>query len=163
MAGPTMATMSTQVAAALISGVSALIGVLITAYSAELKDFFLGRLNRNKDLLGEWDCSWDIDNPAKDGSVQDIVTIQKISGEAIRAIANTPSVGKYRLTGRISQSSLVTFFWEGLHDRRPLGGVVILELSVVRNKMDGYWHQYGPERIIIGGATQWKRRTASTA
>ena len=155
--------MSTQLAVALIGVAGALGGAFINAYSEELKALFLGRLNQNKGLLGEWDCLWDIDTPEKEPSIQDTVTIEKISGELIRAVANTPAVGKYRLTGRISQSSLVTFFYEGLDDRRPLGGVVILELNAKRNEMHGYWHEYGSKRIIVGGATLWKRRTASIA
>ena len=30
-------------------------------------------------------------------------------------------------------------------------------------EMRGYWHEYGPDRIIIGGATQWKKRAGSMA
>lgn len=153
--------MSIELAVALIGFAGALAGAFINAYSTELKALVFGRLNRNKDLVGEWDCIWDIEIPEKHPSIQDTVTIEKISGESVRAVAHTPAVGKYRLAGRISQSSLLTFFYEGLDDRRPLGGVIILELNAVRNEMHGYWHEYSPKRVIIGGATRWKKRTAS--
>ena len=148
---------------ALIGFTGAVVGALINAYSAELKALVLGRLNRDKDLVGNWDCTWDIDIPERHPTIRDTVTIEKVSGETVRAVAHTPAVGKYRLVGRISQSNLLTFFYEGLDDRRPLGGVVILELNAIRNQMSGYWHEYGPDRVIIGGPTQWKKRSAFTA
>ncbi|MGH8489111.1 MAG: SOS response-associated peptidase family protein [Gammaproteobacteria bacterium] len=41
--------------------------------------------------------------------------------------------------------------------------VIILELNAVRNEMCGYWHEHSPERVIIGGGTRWKKRTAQMA
>jgi len=154
--------MKTELAVALIGVAGTVAGALLNSFSAELKALAFGRLNRNKDLVGRWDCSWEgADVTGKRFHIQDIVNIGKISGDRVRALADTPGVGGYRLEGRISQSSLVTLFYEGLADRRPLGGVVILKLNPIRNEMHGYWHEYGPEGAIIGGETQWKKSAAS--
>ena len=153
--------MSTDLVVGLIGFAGAVAGAIINAYSVELKALALGRLNRDKDLVGEWDCEWDIVVPEKKPTIQDTVTIERIYGEKVRAIAQTPRIGGYRLAGRISPSNLLTFFYEGLADLRPLGGVVILDLDAGRNKMSGHWYEYKEDRTFIGGATRWRKRTAT--
>jgi len=155
--------MKPEFVVALIGLAGTLAGALLNAYSLELKALLFGRLNRDKDLVGAWDCTWDADTPEKGFPIRDSVNIEKIYGDKVRALGNTPGVGGYRLVGRISQSNLVTFFYEGLADRRPLGGVVILKLNALRNEMQGYWHQCRPDGAIIGGETRWNKRTASPA
>lgn len=150
--------MRVELASALIGVGGAVAGTLITVYSDELKAIFMGRLKRNRDLLGDWDCTWTVDLPERAPPYQDIVTINKVSGEAIRGVAYTRDVGPYRLSGRASESSRVTLFYEGLEGRRPLGGVIILELNAVRDEMRELWLEHHREGGLIGGATQWKHR-----
>jgi hypothetical protein len=114
------------------------------------------RKARDSDLIGHWDCKWIFSN--KSPPIKDVVMIDRTSAERIWATGRTHGVGSYRLTGRISQSYLVTFFYEGIDEtHRPLGGVVILELNAIRNKLSGYWYEYSDERKFVGGKTQWMK------
>jgi hypothetical protein len=157
--------MADGILTALIGLVGTVAGALIGVYSEELKAVAQGRLKRGSDLRSDWQCKWEMMTFPKKGSsikktslIEDTVTIEKVSAERIWAIGRTHGVGAYRLEGRISQSNLVTFFYQGIdNSRQPLGGVVILELNPGRNKLTGYWYEYGEDGEIIGGKTEWNK------
>jgi hypothetical protein len=112
-------------------------------------------------LRGDWDCEWDVTFPrGKAETYHDVVTFERISAEHIRATGRTPGVGSYRLSGRLSEASLVTFYYQGISDlKRTLGGVVILELNANWNTLAGYWYEYTSDRKMIGGRTRWTKAT----
>ena len=156
--------MADGILTALIGLAGTVAGAFISAYSEELKALVQGRLKRDGDLCGSWDCRWDVTLPEEDSPIkkeypiEDMVVFETISAERIRAIGRTRGVGAYRLDGRISRSYLVTFFYQGIGSpRQPLGGVVILELNAGRNKLTGYWYEYSEDREIIGGKTEWTK------
>jgi hypothetical protein len=156
--------MADGVLTALIGLAGTVAGAFISAYSEELKALMQGRLKRDRDLCGNCECRWDATLPEggspskKEYPIEDMVAIEAISAERIRAIGRTRGVGEYRLDGRISRSYLVTFFYQGIGSpRQPLGGVVILELNAGRNKLTGYWYEYDEDREIVGGKTVWTK------
>jgi len=153
--------MPTEIAVALIGLVGVLAGGLIKTYSEELKE--LARLSRNKDLLGDWECVWTIEKPQKERDISDTVTIEKIAGEKLAASAHTPRIGRYRLTGRLSPSYLITFTYTGLAQRSPLGGVVILKLNEGRDAMRGYWHELDKDGVFWSGSTAWRKKADASA
>src|SRR5436190_11025894 len=104
--------MSNEIAIALIGLVGTVAAALITAYAHDLKALVTGKLNRDRDLLGEWNAVWTIEASASEQPIHDIVTIKKVSGETVRAVGQVPGIGKYPLSGRITLSNLVTFFYE---------------------------------------------------
>jgi hypothetical protein len=158
--------MSDGVLAALIGLFGTVVAAVIGLFNENLRARILGRPKTDGDLLGYWECKWEVTIP-EDGSpikkkkkfpIDDTVEFEKISAERIRAKGRTSGVGEYRLDGRISISSLVTFFYEGIGStRQPLGGVVILALNRSRNKLTGYWYEFDEDGKIIGGKTMWTK------
>jgi hypothetical protein len=134
------------------------VGAILKTFSEDLIDLFSGRLFSNRDLKGNWDCKWEVTIPDKQKGYLDVVEFKGVSGERIRAVGTTRNFGSYKLRGRLSQASLLTFYYEGAGKKsRTLGGVVILELNAVRNKLIGRWYEYTEDRKIIGGATEWTK------
>src|SRR6266567_1266200 len=155
--------MTTEVTVAVIGFAGAIAGAIIKTFSEELKSLALGRFNRNKDLLGDWECKWTIETPEKQHTISDTVTVHKVAGEKVSATAETPTIGRYRLAGRISESGLVTLTYGGQQDRRFLGGVVILKLNAGRDTLRGHWHECDKEGVFWGGDTTWQKRLGGPA
>ena len=155
--------MSTEVTVALIGLVGIVATALITAYAHDLKALATGRLKRDRDLLGDWNAIWAYEALGVEQPIRDTVTIQKVSGERVQALGQVPGIGKYPLVGRISLSNLVTFFYEGVENKRALGGVVILQLNGSRNEMNGYWVEYDDERKFTKGTVRWRKAGAPDA
>jgi hypothetical protein len=146
--------------AAAVAG--AVAGAFGNAFAPALQDLIPGRPKPYKHLIGEWNCEWSIDVPtSKKERIRDAVTIQSISGERVKAVGVTPSIGRYRLTGRVSPSNLLTLFYEGVGDARLLGGVVILDVDAGGKEMKGYWYEYMKDRKCLGGTTRWRKSRAS--
>jgi len=143
------------IAAALIGAAGTIAGALIAAYREWFIDVFRGR--PHKGLIGDWQCKWDVKIPAPEESIHDIVTIDKITAENVRGTGRTPDVGSYRLTGRLTDTNLMTLYYEGIESRRSLGGVAILHLDGDGNTMNGYWYEFRPDRKFIGGSTEWTK------
>lgn len=145
--------MNPEVLTALIGLAGAVAGSIITAFSGEIKFALQGRLRRDSDLLGDWSCKWYV--APSDFEISDRVVVEKVAGEKIIARAQNTEYGNYELVGRLSKSSLLTMHYEGKGKRQPLGGVIILTLNPTRDRLNGYWYEYGPEGDIIGGKTEW--------
>jgi hypothetical protein len=155
------AIMPEGIVPSIIGAVSTVAAAVITAYREEIIDLIRGRLWANSDLKGIWDCEWQVNFPKKDESIQDSVTLTRVSGERIRGIGSTPQVGSYKLQGRLSRASLATFYYEGTGAKaRTLGGVVILKLSNDWHEFKGHWHE-STNAGFIGGTTVWRKRTAT--
>lgn len=141
-------------------------GVVLTAFLTAFKDdiglMLTGKLNANKDLEERWACTWHMrplgagHEPAK--VIQDIVKIDRISGDKIAATGENANAGTYRLQGRMLRSSVFTFSWTGDGARKFLGGVAVLELNTMRDTMTGHWCEVTPERQFVGGEVQWKKQ-----
>jgi len=152
--------LSTEITVALIGLVGAVGAALITAYAHDLKALITGKFNRDRDLLGEWHGTWIIESSGPEQTIRDIVTIKNVSGERIRAVGQIPGIGKFPLSGRVTLSNLVTFFYEGV-EGGALGGVAILELGGSRNEMNGYWVEYDDERKFTSGTVRWRKTGGS--
>jgi hypothetical protein len=140
---------------ALIIAFGTITAALIGVFASDLRLFLSGRAKINADLLGKWNCTW-IDEDNEDyEEIQDIVTIIRTRDEQFTADAQNTKYGNYRISGRVSRSSLVTLFYEGEGSRQPIGGVAILELAPTRKKMQGYWHELNPERQFETGKVSW--------
>src|SRR5258708_12907123 len=105
--------MADGVLTALIGLAGTVAGAFISAYSEELKALIQGRLKRDRDLCGNWDCRRDATLPEEDSPIkkeypiEDMVTIETISAERIRAIGRTRGVAQYPLYGPISPPDLL--------------------------------------------------------
>ena len=152
--------MDSSVQAAIVGAVGGVIGVVVKSFTPELKGLLLGKAKTNSDLVGTWECIWSLAQKTgedKETEIQDRVKISRVRGEELWATGINTKYGDYKLTGRVSRSSLVTFHYEGVDQRQPLGGVVILKLNATRNEMTGRWYEYGKEEKIVGGRTVWKK------
>jgi hypothetical protein len=69
----------------------------------------------------------------------------------------TPEYGDYTISGGLSRSNLVTLNYEGHGRRQPIGGVIILKLTLTRDRMEGQWWEYNTGEEFIGGSTTWKK------
>ena len=149
--------MKTEITTALIGLAGVVCGALLKIFAEEIKPLFLGRSKTNRDLLGSWNCEWTIDAPNPEPTISDSVQVTKVSGDKIAASAETPRVGKYSLSGRISASGLVTLSSSGADNRRFLGGVVIVKLNSARDTMRGHWNECDKEGVFWQGGTTWKK------
>jgi hypothetical protein len=140
---------------ALIVASATVTAALIGVFASDLRLLLSGRARINADLLGQWNCTWIYQENEDYEEIQDVVTIIRTRGEQFTADAQNTKYGNYRISGRVSRSSLVTLFYEGEGSRQPIGGVAILELAPTRNKMQGYWHELNPERQFETGKVSW--------
>ena len=151
--------MDSTVLAAIFGAVGAIGGVVIKTFAPELRLLLLGKARTNSDLLGTWQCMWVVaQESGEDKRVTDIVEIEKAWGEEIVATGINTQYGDYKIKGRVSRSSLITLRYEGMKQRQPLGGVLILRLNATRDEMTGRWYEYGREEKIVGGSTVWARK-----
>ena len=86
--------MSSEVISAIIAAAAAVIAALITSYSHELRALISGTLRQNTDLIGRWECTWQVDYPKKWDDIKDVVNILKVAGERIVALASTATAGE---------------------------------------------------------------------
>jgi hypothetical protein len=152
--------MDSTLIAAIIGAISTVVVAIVTAFASEIRELLTGNAQTNSDLVGKWKCTWLLDKELGDYDKQqfeDLVKISKAWGEEISGIGINNEYGDYKFNGRISRSLLVTLHYEGTEEKQFLGGVIIMELNVMRNEMRGYWYEYGRERKIIGGSTVWKK------
>jgi hypothetical protein len=144
-----------------------LVGVVltsvITVYKDEIGLAVTGKLKANQDLLGRWACTWRFaqapgeTEPAR--VVTDIVKIESISGEKVKATGENAPTGPYTLSGKLLRSSILTISWTGDGAREVLGGVAVLEINTLRNVMTGRWWEANEDRKFIGGEVQWIKQS----
>jgi len=140
---------------AAVAGAAA--GAAVKASAPYLGEVVAGKVRINSKLVGEWRCTWICPPEAEEEKIDDRVTISKVRGERLWGLGDNTKYGGYKITGRVSPSLLVTLHYEGLNERQPLGGVVIMELYPTWDKMKGKWYEYGRKRMIIGGSTSWEK------
>jgi len=150
--------MDTAIYAALIGFAGAIIGALIQAYTDDLKRLFSSEKINNKDLIGKWDCIWDVEK--SDGNhpdaLRDVIEIYKTNGSRITGRANTPGIGDWLLNGYIQRSNFLTFTFQGI-GRNQLTGSGITKLNVERDIFEGLWNQVDQQGLIVSGTTTWKK------
>jgi hypothetical protein len=144
--------MISEVVAAIAGGV---VTGGITIFGESAKTYVSNKRTRNRDLLGKWNCAWKVEG--HDQPIQDHVLISSISDEQVIAMGKNTAVGNYKLTGKLSNSYLMTFIYGGEDRRIALGGVVILELNATRDVLKGHWWQYDENRNFTGGSTVWEK------
>ena len=142
---------------AIILASATISAALIGVFAPDLRLLITGRNRINADLRGKWKCLWIYENGDDYEEINDIVILKSVRGERFTAYAQNTQYGNYRLSGRVSRSSLVTLYYEGEGPRQPIGGVVILDLSPTRDKMQGYWHELNPERQFEFGRVSWEK------
>lgn len=151
--------MDTDIVIALIGLVGAIAGAAITAtittFGHEIISVITGQRGTNKDLLGRWKCQWT--TRGEKDVIVDSVDLVKVAGERIKATANNAEYGNYVISGRVTPSGLITMHYEGQGDKRPLGGVVLLDLNASRRNAKGVWHELSASRKIVGGSTIWEK------
>ena len=152
--------MDSSVQVAIVAAVGGIIGAVVKALAPDLKVLLAGKARSNSDLIGTWDCAWFIRQTTgkEELAYDDIIKISKVWGEKLSATGVNTKYGDYKITGRVSRSSLVTLHYEGDDERQSLGGVVIMKLRATRDEMNGYWYEYGTEEKIAGGRADWKKR-----
>jgi hypothetical protein len=128
----------------------------ITIFGESAKTLVSGKRARNRDLLGKWNCVWHVEGHENE-PIKDHVLISSIAGEEVVAFGKNTAVGNYKLTGKLSNSYLMTFIYGGEDRRIALGGVVILELNATRDVLKGHWWQYDENRNFCGGTTVWEK------
>lgn len=150
--------MDTAIYTSLIAFAGAIIGALIQAYADDLKILFSSNTSNNKDLIGNWDCIWNIENPggSHPDAIKDVLEIYKSSGPRITGRANTPEIGDWMLNGYFQRAGYLTFTFQGI-GRNQLTGSGIVKLNFERNIFEGLWNQVDPQGIIVIGTTIWKR------
>jgi len=150
---------------ALLGILGVVLTALITAFKDEIGLLFTGKLGANRDLEGRWACTWHSRPfPSAAGPptvISDVVKIDKVSGDRIKATGESPGAGRYRLSGRMLRSMVLTFSWSGDGPRQFLGGVAILELNTARTKLTGYWSEVTEDRTFIGGEVTWTKQSSS--
>ncbi|MFP7754801.1 hypothetical protein ACLG6S_09130 [Thermodesulfobacteriota bacterium B35] len=150
--------MDTAIYAALIAFAGAIIGALIQAYADDLKRLFSSNKINNKDLIGKWDCIWNLEqsDDSHPDAVRDVLEIYKSSGSWITGRANTPEIGDWMLNGYFHRAGYLTFTFQGI-GRNQLAGSGIVKLNIERNIFEGLWSQVDPQGIIVSGTTTWKK------
>ena len=148
--------MDDTISKAMIAAISAIVGAIAKELAPLLPPLLSGNARMNFDLKGEWICTWVVNDDNPPTEIPDKVDIFRVWGEKVWA-KGTNKVGNYRIAGRVSKSSLVTLHYEGIKQRQPLGGVVILKLNAMRTEMKGFWYEYGRRERIIGGPTAWNK------
>ena len=150
--------MDATVTAAIVAGISGFLGVIAKTFAPEFKLLITGKAGTNSDLVGKWNCIWFVrQETGEEKEITDIVSISRVRGEEVWARGINTQYGDYKITGRLSRSSLVTLHYEGVEQRQPLGGVIIVKLNATREEMNGYWYEYGRKEKIVGGPTVWKK------
>jgi len=144
--------MISEVVAAIAGGV---VTGGITIFGESAKTYVSSKRTRNRDLMGKWNCTWKIEGQAQ--PIKDHVMISSITDEQVIALGKNTAVGNYKLTGKLSNSYLMTFIYGGEDRRIALGGVVILELNATRDVLKGHWWQYDENRNFCGGSTVWEK------
>src|SRR5262245_30212036 len=135
--------MDPVVVAALIAAGAAIAGASLTAFASELRGLITGKVRVNADLCAKWRCTGYLTpTTGAEDNIEDIVTIAKVRGEEFWGEATNTQYGGYKLKGRVSRSYLVTLHYQGIEQRQPLGGVVIMKLSATRDVMKGQWYEY---------------------
>ena len=140
------------------------LGGLIKTFEDDIRSLLPGRSKDHKRWLGGWKCTWHT-QPATgnqpDQPIRDVVVIDKVRGEHITATGQSYGGGKYHLTGRVSPSDLVTFFYKGESEKEFLGGVIILlPTKMTRGEMTGNWWQCTEDGKFIGGSVEWEKQRA---
>lgn len=136
----------------------AMVTAAITLFGDEIKSIVLrisGKRRQNANLLGKWNCIWKVEGEEKE--IKDHVEISSARPERILAVGKNPESGNYVISGRLSPSHLVTLTYRGDDKKSLLGGVIILELNLTRDIMEGYWWEYDNHRKFIGGSTVWEK------
>ena len=149
--------MELTIKVAIIGAVGAIVAAAIGALAPEIKALLTGKVRTNSDLVGKWSCGWTVEQKTDEPHIDDIVQVSRVWGEKLWARGVNTKYGDYKITGRVSRSLLVTLHYEGLEQRQPLGGVVIMKLNAMRNEMNGRWYEYGRDEKIVGGPTTWKK------
>ena len=138
--------MDPTVEAKIIGAAGVIIGAIVKAFAPDLKVLLTGKARTNSDLVGTWRCTWLVrEQTGKETKIGDIVRISRVWGEKLWARGINTEYGDYKITGRVSRSSLVTLHYEGVERRQPRGGVLIMKLNAMREEMNGYWYEYGRE------------------
>lgn len=150
--------MDTTIIVATIGTAGGVIGAVLNNFAPEIRLLITGRARANADLLSKWRCRWSVRrDTSAESYIDDVVTISKVRGEEFWGEATNTQYGAYKLRGRVSRSSLVTLHYEGVDQRQPLGGVVIMKLNATRDVMNGCWYEYGRGEKIVGGPTVWTK------
>ncbi len=145
--------MVSEVVAAIAGGVVTG-GVSIFGESAKI--YFSGRNAHNKDLLGKWNCTWKFEGHVEK-EIKDYVMLSRVTEDQVVALGKNTAAGNYKLSGRLSNSYLLTLIYAGEDRRIALGGVVILELNPTRDVLKGHWWEYDENRNFRGGSTIWEK------
>jgi hypothetical protein len=150
--------MDDTVTKVIIAAVSAIAGAIAKEIAPELKPLLFGKARVNSDLTGNWKAIWVVGEDNKE--IKDRVELFRVWGEQVWAKGINSDYGDYRISGRVSKSYVVTLKYEGVERRQPLGGVVIMKLSSMRNEMKGFWYEYGRRERIVGGPTTWTKEAS---
>jgi len=127
-------------------------------YNEEIYNFTLAK-SHYKYLEGDWNARWSedpcIEIPKKIQLSNEHISITHVYGKLIYGIGFSESYGKYKLRGKISDSTIVlTYERENDIPNKP-PGVVILTLD--RSNIDslhGFWAQNKGDEIVHG-ITKW--------
>lgn len=146
--------MPTEVTSALIGVAGTIIGALGGAFRDDIRSFLKRSEAPNKDLLGLWTATWTIERPRGRPDIKDAITVKRVLGERLEGEGIFPELGPYRVQGRLTQSNLVTLTYEGIGEKRSLGGVIILQLNASRTEMEGHWIECNEDRSFLRGSVR---------
>ena len=142
----------------LLTVAGAVVGVLATVFGDEIKGWLGWTGYANRDLRGQWDCTWLVEWPETEVRQHLIDTVTVVRAGKREVLARGFIQGHlYNLRGSLSQANVLTLTFE-VKAKPNLSGTVIVRLDTLRARFDGYWFQLGPTGSILGGATSWTRR-----
>ena len=122
----------------LIGGAGAVFGVLVMLLGDEIKGWLGWFGYSNRDLRGEWCCTWYREWPQDMGQLVDTVEVLRAGKREVLArglsLRNTP----YNLCGTVSQANVLTLTYEA-STATNLSGTVIVKLDTMRRRVDGFW------------------------